>query len=46
MLTPIGLWFGEAPHEALASDEMGGPVINAALNLMKALVEKSESAKA
>lgn len=43
-LTPSGLHFGQGPMNALAADPMGGPVIHAALQLMQALMEKSESA--
>ncbi|MBN1545992.1 MAG: hypothetical protein JW902_04960 [Syntrophaceae bacterium] len=45
-LTPVGLCFGQAPLDTLANDEIGGPVISAALKLMQALMAKSESAKA
>jgi hypothetical protein len=41
MLTPSGLHFGQAPLHALANDEMGGPIIKAALNLMQALIKKN-----
>jgi hypothetical protein len=44
MLTPSGLHFGQAPIDALANDEMGGPIIMAATNLMQALIQKSEKA--
>jgi hypothetical protein len=40
MLTPSGLHFGQAPLNALANDAMGGPIINAALDLMQALIRK------
>ena len=40
MLTPSGLHFGQAPLNALANDAMGGPVIQAALDLMQALIRK------
>jgi hypothetical protein len=46
MLTPSGLHFGQAPLEALANDEMGGPIIKAATDLMQALIRKSEEASA
>ncbi|HEX7707222.1 MAG TPA: hypothetical protein VF701_12255 [Thermoanaerobaculia bacterium] len=39
MLTPGGLYFGQAPVELLAGDEMGGPSFHAAVALMKALIE-------
>ena len=38
MLTPSGLHFGEAPFEALAGDQFGGPVISAAIRLMQSLI--------
>lgn len=41
MLTPSGLHFGQAPFNALANDEMGGPIIKAATDLMQALIKKS-----
>jgi hypothetical protein len=41
MLTPGGLHFGQAPFNALANDEMGGPIIKAATDLMGALIKKS-----
>ena len=41
MLTPSGLHFGQAPLTALVNDEMGGPIIKAALDLMQALIKKS-----
>ncbi len=40
MLTPSGLHFGEAPFELLAKDKFGGPVILAAIRLMRALIAK------
>lgn len=46
MLTPSGLHFGQAPFDALANDEMGGPIIQAATTLMQALIKKSEEASA
>jgi hypothetical protein len=46
LLTPSGLHFGQAPYALLAKDAMGGPILQAALNLMKALIEKSEQASA
>ena len=46
MLTPSGLHFGQAPFEALANDKMGGPIIQAAIDLMEALIGKSEEASA
>lgn len=46
MLTPSGLHFGQAPFGALANDQMGGPIIQAAIDLMEALIGKSEEASA
>ncbi|MEO6049431.1 MAG: hypothetical protein ABIQ57_18235 [Candidatus Kapaibacterium sp.] len=40
MLTPSGLHFGQAPFALLINDEMGGPVISAAMVLMEALIAK------
>jgi hypothetical protein len=40
MLTPSGLHFGQAPLNVLANDSMGGPIIQAATDLMGALVKK------
>ena len=40
MLTPSGLHFGQAPFNALANDEMGGPIVKAATELMQALIKK------
>ena len=42
MLTPGGLHFGQAPFNALANDQKGGPIINAATVLMQALIKKVE----
>jgi hypothetical protein len=42
ILTPSGLHFGQAPLNALANDGMAGPIINAASNLMQALIQKTE----
>ncbi len=41
MLTPSGLHFGQAPFDILAGDPLGGPVIAAAAELMKKMVEKT-----
>lgn len=41
MLTPSGLHFGQGPFQALASDALGGPVLQAGLALMKALIKKT-----
>ncbi|MFC1996587.1 hypothetical protein ACFLXI_03130 [Chloroflexota bacterium] len=46
ILTPSGLHFGQAPFDALANDEMGGPIIKAATTLIQALIKKSEKASA
>jgi hypothetical protein len=46
MLTPGGLHFGQAPFDALSKDEMGGPIIAAATNLMQALIAKSSKSSA
>ena len=43
ILTPSGLHFGQAPFEALANAEMGGPIISAAIQLMQVLIKKSEN---
>jgi len=43
MLTPSGIHFGEGPMNALSADPMGGPVINAATQLLAALVDKTQS---
>jgi len=42
MLTPSGIHFGQAPLDALAGDPMGGRVIGAAINLMQALIAKTD----
>jgi hypothetical protein len=41
MLTPSGLHFGQAPFQLLASDPLGGPVVAAAMKLMKELMGKT-----
>jgi hypothetical protein len=41
-LTPSGLHFGQAPMEALAADELGGPVLQHGAELMQAMIEKSQ----
>jgi len=46
MLTPSGLHFGQGPFEALANDDMGGPVIQAATQLMQQLIAKAEASRA
>ena len=46
LLTPSGLHFGEGPFDALASDQLGGPVIAAATRLMQELIAKSEGGRA
>ncbi len=45
MLAPNGLYFGQGPFEALASDEIGGPVMTAATKLMQELIQKTEKSK-
>jgi hypothetical protein len=42
LLTPSGLNFGEGPMDALTKDKLGGPVINAALQLMLELMNKTK----
>lgn len=42
LLTPSGLHFGQGPFDALASDQLGGPVIAAATRLMQELIAKTE----
>jgi len=42
LLTPSGLHFGEGPMDALAKDSLGGPVINAALQLMLGLMQATK----
>jgi len=44
LLTPSGLHFGEGPTDVLAKDKLGGPAINAALQLMRELMHKVKSA--
>lgn len=46
MLAPGGLYFGQGPYEILATDELAGPILQAALVLMQALIDKSNSAPA
>ncbi|MDX1436264.1 MAG: hypothetical protein R3335_05610 [Anaerolineales bacterium] len=46
ILAPGGLHFGQAPFEDLANDAMGGPIVQAALALMQALIAKSTEASA
>lgn len=41
MLTPAGLYFGEAPTEVLWRDPLAGPVIDAAFSLMQALISRA-----
>jgi len=43
LLTPSGLHFGQAEFGTLLQDSLGGPVIASALELMKTLIEKTES---
>ena len=42
MLTPSGLHFGQAPMEVLSVDQLGGPVISMAIQLMQKLMEKGQ----
>jgi len=42
LLTPSGLHVGEGPMDALAKDRLGGPVINAALQLMLGLMQATK----
>jgi len=42
MLTPGGLYFGEAPLEVLSRDPIGAPVIQAATLLMQALISRAQ----
>jgi hypothetical protein len=42
MLTPSGLHFGQAPFEVMLHDELGEPVIKAAIELMKALIARAQ----
>jgi hypothetical protein len=46
LLTPSGLHFGQGPFDALARDQLGGPVIFHAQHLMQALIAKSEQRRA
>ncbi len=41
-LTPSGLHFGQAHFDVLASDQLGGAVITAAMALMQSLIAKTE----
>lgn len=43
LLTPSGLHFGQADFGTLLHDPLAGPVIASALELMKALIAKTES---
>lgn len=42
MLTPSGLHFGQGRFDILASDQLGGAVISAAMRLMQGLIAKTE----
>jgi hypothetical protein len=42
MLTPNGLHFGQARFKALASDQLGGPVVLAATALMQEMIKKTK----
>jgi hypothetical protein len=46
VLTPAGLFFGQAPLEALLADPLAGPAMQAATELMLALMEKAKAARA
>lgn len=46
LLTPSGLHFGQGSFDALASDQLGGPVIAAATRLMQELIAKTEGGRA
>lgn len=39
------IYFGEGPFDVLAKDQMGGPVINAGIELMKFLIDHAEKKK-
>lgn len=41
-LVSDGLYFGEGPFDVLQKDEMGGPVIKAAVKLMSYLIQQAE----
>jgi hypothetical protein len=41
-LTPSGLHFGQGRYQDLAADKLGGPVISAALQLMRALIARTQ----
>lgn len=41
-LVSDGLYFGEGPYEVLAQDQLGSPVINAAVKLMGFLIDRTE----
>ena len=46
LLTPSGIHLGQGPVEALNQDAMGGPILSAAVGLMKRIVEmKRESSE-
>jgi hypothetical protein len=45
MLAPGGLFFGQAPLQALMTDSLAGPAMTAATRLMQALIEKAEAAR-
>ncbi|MEI9944418.1 MAG: hypothetical protein WDN26_09405 [Chitinophagaceae bacterium] len=42
-LVSDGFYFGEGPFEVLHKDAMGGPVINAAIELMSFLISQTEN---
>lgn len=45
LLAPAGLHFGQGSFEQLEHDNMGGPMIGAATQLMQALIARSENHK-
>jgi hypothetical protein len=46
LICPCGLHFGQGPFETLAHDQLGGPLIHRAGQLMQALIAKSEQRRA
>jgi hypothetical protein len=45
LLTPAGLFFGQAPMQALSTDSLAGPAMAAATHLMKALIAIAEAGR-
>jgi hypothetical protein len=45
LLTPAGLFFGQAPMQTLSTDSLAGPAMAAATHLMKALIAIAEAAR-